>query len=91
MTTNSEKGFKIYRCYDRSEKMSLRDAYGSWSAKKEEAWDYCQKLCKEFNGTGLKIIGANGWHFSAGFRFEKDGKKFLMYITKGGDTPIEIK
>lgn len=91
MTTNSEKGLGLWRRYQRSEMYDLRDAYGSWSSKKDNAWDYCKKLCKDFDGEELKIIGANGFHFSAGFVFERSGKKYLMYITKSGDTPIEIK
>ena len=78
----------IVRRYEWSDKCNLWEAYGSFSQKKAEAWEYCVALCKEKGGRGLKVIGANTSFFTAGFLFEEDGKRKLMYITKGDDREI---
>lgn len=82
---------KAYRMYKSSDMYSLYDAYGRFSRKKAEAWEYCERLCKEKDGRGLKVIGASTSVFSAGFEYEEDGKPMFMYITHTADTPIEIE
>ena len=81
---------KAYAKYLMSDKYDLHDAYGRFSNKKYEAWKYCQKLCEEHDGRGLKVIGANSSFFSAGFMYEEDGKENFMYITHGGDYSAEV-
>lgn len=80
-----------YRRYRNSDCYSLWQAYDSFSRQKEEAWLYCEDLCQKKNGRGLKVIGHNTSFFSAGFEYEEDGKRMFMYITHGGDYPIEIE
>ena len=82
---------KIYMRYLLSDKHNLYEAYDSFSSKKAEACEYCKKLCSEKNGRGLKVIGANTSFFSAGFLFEENGRKKLMYITKGYNRVIDIE
>ena len=79
-----------YERYTKSHMLSLYDAYGSFSKDKADAWKYCERLKEKKNGKGLKVIGKNGWFFSAGFTYEEDGKPMFMYITHGSDTPIVI-
>ncbi|MBQ1296758.1 MAG: hypothetical protein IIY21_22125 [Clostridiales bacterium] len=82
---------KIVEAYEWSDKGSLYGAYRSFSQRKAEAWEYCERLYKEKGGHGLKVIGANSSFFSAGFMFEEDGRKKLMYITKGDDRVIDLE
>ena len=79
---------KIVEAYEWSDKYSLYRAYRSFSGKKAEAWEHCESLCREKEGTGLKVIGANSSFFTAGFLFD-DGKK-LMYITKWDERVIDL-
>lgn len=69
---------------------SLHEAYASCSGAKEEAWSYCCRLCTEYEGKGLAVIGAGTYQFSAGFTFEEGGARFLCFITKCGDYRIEL-
>lgn len=87
----NKKMRKAYTSYLMSDRYSLYDAYGSFSKKKAEAWEYCKKLKEKYDGKGLKVIGANSNFFSAGFLYEEDGKKKFMYITHGGDYTTEIE
>ena len=81
----------IVRAYERSKHNSLHSCYGSYSNKKYEAWEYCEKLKEKYNGEELKVISYNGWMFTAGFHFTNDeGYPCLMYITKSQDKIIEI-
>ena len=82
---------EIVRAYEWSDKYNLWRAYGSFSQRKAEAWEYCEALCIEKDGRGLKVIGANTAFFTAGFLFEEDGRKKLMYITKGDDRVIDLE
>ena len=87
--TKANKG--IVASYNRSTKTSLWQCYESFSNKKQEAWEYCEKLMQKYKGHDLKVISSNGWMFTAGFMFEdEDGCEFLMYITKSDDKVILI-
>ena len=80
----------IVRNYEQSTAYSLYSVYGTFSQAKANAWEYCRRLCADLNGRGLKVIGANGFQFTAGFKYEKDGVEYLMYITKTADRPIKL-
>lgn len=80
----------IVESYKWSDKYSLYRAYRSFSQAKAEAWEYCENLCREKGGKGLKVIGANSNFFTAGFLFEEDGKEKLMYITKWDNRVIDL-
>lgn len=86
----NQRDRKILTRYHMSDKLNLWMAYSSFSREKARAWDYCEYLCKEKGGTGLKVIGANSSFFSAGFMFEEDGHEKFMYITHGGDRVIDL-
>ena len=87
----TKKDMARVTAYRMSDKQSLHDAYGRFSNAKAEAWRYCEDLMNMYDGEGLKVIGANSSFFSAGFLFEEDGKKKLMYITHGGDYKIDLE
>ena len=87
----NQRETSAYERYKRSDCYSLYEAYDSYSDAKERAWQYCKDLCCEKNGRGLKVIGHNSNFFSAGFLYEEDEKEMFMFITHGGDYPIEIE
>jgi hypothetical protein len=62
----------------------LSDVYGSYSDAKESAYNYCKRLCKEFNGRDFRIAGHNCMTFSVQFEFENplNGCIMLAHITR---------
>ena len=89
-SANRRLALKNYDAYQRSTSYELYDVYGTYSAAKAKAWDYCKELMYKFNGYGLKVISANGYQFTAGFMFEEDGKTMFMYISKSHDIAVEV-
>lgn len=64
---------------------SLYQAYEKPSRAKENAIEYCRKLCDRFSGYDFRIIGHNCMTFSVGFWGVIDGHKAFFYITKDYD------
>lgn len=62
----------------------LSDVYDSYSVAKERAYNYCVRLCDEFNGWGFQIVSHNFNNFSVQFEFENplNGCIMLAYITR---------
>lgn len=75
---------EIVNSYNRSNWTGLFDCYGSVSKAKNDAWNRCVALMNSHDGSNLRVIGRNGYQFSAGFKCKKDGKQVLCYITKAG-------
>jgi len=88
---SQEKDKTVSQQYRWSDKDELYKAYGRCSAEKMKAWEHCKELCKEYEGWGLKILGANCYQFSAGFLFteEMTGEVKVMKITKSGHTAYD--
>ena len=63
----------------------LSDVYGSYSKNKEDAFQYCEDLCKEENGWGLCIISYNTFSFTV--KFTTDAGVYI--ITKSNNYFIE--
>ena len=89
-SANRRLALRNYDAYQRSTSYELYDVYGTYSAAKAKAWDYCKSLMYQFNGYGLKVISHNGYQFTAGFMFEEDGKTMFMYISKSHDIAVEV-
>ena len=88
----NKRDAEIVSSYEKSSIHNLYEAYGRFSNKKAEAWEYCEELCKESDGKGLKILGANTSFFSAGFLFtDREGNECLMYITHTNNRKIVLK
>lgn len=64
--------------------------YRKPSYNKIKAWNYCKELLINNNGNDLHICGGNSSVFSAGFRMEENGKKYLIYITRENKYQIEL-
>lgn len=90
--TNADKKQALahYESYKRSSNTSLYDVYSSFSREKANAWEDCKELMYKKNGHGLRIISANWYMFTAGFKYEEDGKQMFMYITKTKDVAVEV-
>ena len=69
----------ILEAYNNSNLETLHECYGSWSWAKENAYNYCKRLCADKNGYGFTIIGYNIFMFTIGFKYRKDGKEYLHY------------
>ena len=87
----SKQAAEVSSQYKLSDKDELYKAYGRCSAEKMRAWEHCKKLCHDYNGWGLKVLGANCYQFSAGFLFtdEETGVRRIMKITKSGHTAYD--
>ena len=77
---------KADRCivdsYNRAYKTKLSECYGTFSNKKYDAWEHCRDMMSRLGGQDIRIISHNGYQFTVGFKFEEDGHKYLMYISK---------
>lgn len=91
MTRSESTAKNNIKFWEKSEMYNLRDAYGSFSSKKEKAWDYCKELFYKYDGWGLKIVSKNTFIFTAGFAFiDKDtGVVKYMHITPSSDTVVD--
>lgn len=80
------------RSYRNSTCYELWDAYGRCSVKKREAWEYCKRLCREFEGEDLKVISYNTYMFTAGFMYAdpKTGELMFMYISPSYNQPVSM-
>lgn len=67
-----------------AEGVYLSDVYDSYSVAKEQAYDYCERLCEKFNGWGFQIVSHNCMTFSVQFKFENplNGCIMLAFITR---------
>lgn len=90
MTTNERTATANYSTYKFSDMYSLFNAYASPSYNKVKAWERCKEICNNLNGHGLKVVSKNTFVFTAGFTFEKDGKKYYCHITPNHTTSVEI-
>ena len=75
------------RCHKISNMYDIDDAYSNCSHAKRNAWEYCKKLCADYDGWDLRIISKNTFAFSAGFYFisKETGCICFAYITKDYD------
>ena len=80
-----------YTNYIRSDYHSLYQCYGSYSAKKESALNYCYELYNKYNGSDFKIISFNTFQFSVGFEGVYNGRKAFFYITRSYDRVIYLE
>lgn len=91
----------IINAYEDSRAYDLYDVYETFSVYKARAWDRCKRISADYSYTGgrpdiadrepLKILGANCFQFSAGFRYEtKYGETFFVYITKDGVREFKV-
>lgn len=70
----------------------IHAAYGRPSSAKCRAWERCKSLCRQYDGYGLQIIGANCHTFSAGFKFiDENGVVNFMWITPTYDRYAEVE
>ena len=82
----------IYNQYKNSRYSdNLYDCYNQPSWNKVNAMVYCRKLCDQYNGYNLKIIGFNNMQFSVGFECMQDNELCFVYITKSYDRIATVK
>lgn len=77
--------------YGRATERNLYEAYGSFSKKKADAWEYCQKKCYDNDGRRLRVISHNSFIFTAGFEFTnpETGVIAICIITPSEDFAFE--
>lgn len=81
----------IYNQYKNSNYYDLAQCYTNASSNKYHAMNYCRRLCNEYNGYNLKIIGFNCMQFSVGFECMQDNELCFVYITKSYDRICAVK
>jgi hypothetical protein len=81
----------IYKSYLNSNKSELYQCYDNYSEYKEDAMNYCKKLCNDYKGYDFKIISYNCMQFSVGFRCLIDDVENFVYITKSYDRIMKIE
>ena len=69
----------LYCCYDRP------------SVYKEMAFDYCQKLLRDFDFfDNYTIIAYNIFQFTFGAIVKKDNKTYCLYVTRAHNYLVEL-
>lgn len=91
INANTERAHHIHKAYLRSYDSSLDSVYGRYSHAKANAFEYCRAREREFNSYDGVITGYNTCAFSYAFTGYCEGKKYLVYITKGGDYAIDYE
>lgn len=77
-------------------KIYIYKAYDKPSINKVKAWEYCKKLCGDYNGKNLRVLANTCFIFTAGFVGEIEDattgevKNIFVYITKSYDKYMEI-
>ena len=89
--TNEAMARANIKKYERSTARTLSDVYKSFSDAKWFAYDYCLNLMDEYDGFDLRIISANTFIFTVGFRFidPETGVVKFMYITPEHNTIVD--
>lgn len=57
---------------------TLADVYGRWSRAKQNAYDYCKRMCDNLDGWDFCITGSNCTCFTVMFDFEHPETGALM-------------
>lgn len=61
---NTKKGIAMVKSANTYQGYNLHDVYGTFSAAKYNAWDYCHNKCTAENGQGFHISSHNTFGFS---------------------------
>ena len=81
--TKAQNIRNAYKIYERMQNTrSLDDVYTTYSSDKQEAFSYCMRLFREYDGRNPRVIGHNTFSFSFGFIGLYDGVLTFFYITK---------
>lgn len=81
---------EAFKRYQNSSNRNLWQVYKNCSDEKYEAFDYCKRLCEEYNGHDLKIVSFNKYQFTCGFIGEVNGVKAFVYITMNDDRYLPL-
>ena len=88
MTKAQERMWENYKMATAQE---LHQVYGSYSAAKAEAMNYCKRLQNELGGWDGRICSANTFQFTYAFQYKDGaGDVCLCYITKSADRKFLI-
>lgn len=81
---------ELWEDYLDSNATSLRDVYGRWSDKKEEAYNDCYDAMVICGGDNFRIIRHSRYTFTCGFTYVDSGvRRFRYYTVSGeGDVPV---
>lgn len=85
MTRNSKRAKGIIWAWEHSDASELWQVYNTYSKEKADAMRYCKNRQADMNGYDGRITGASNYFFSYAFKYEKDGKEWMMYITHAAD------
>jgi hypothetical protein len=89
---NTKKAQGIIDSYYKTPYRSLDQVYDfHHSSAKDNAMARCERIMRGLKGTDMLITSHNKWFFTVAFRFVKDGKSCLAYITPKGDYYIELR
>lgn len=91
ISPKTQRAQHVLHAYLRSNDATLDEVYGSYSGAKASAYEYCRDREREFSSYDGVITGHNCTTFSYAFTGYCEGKKYLIYITKGGDYAIDYE
>ena len=82
-----------YQQYLRSTASELWEVYGTWSAEKGRAMEWCKEKMYHQGGHGLRILSANTWQFTVGWIYTdaETGKEMFNVETSSNSYEWEIQ
>lgn len=87
----TKHNIELLRQYDNTKWTSLYEAYENPSANKRKIYDDCLAVCKEKHGYNYRIVSRNTYVFTFAFKYKKDGKTHLFYMTPAHDYDFEVE
>ena len=89
---NTKRAQGIIDSYNNARYRSLNQVYDfHHSSAKDCAMARCERVMRGLRGANMLITSYNTRFFTVAFRFVKDGKPCLAYITPKGDYYIELR
>lgn len=69
---------------------SLFECYARPSSAKVQAYEYCNRMYRLYDGSDFRILSYNTFNFTVGFVGTINGKKAFFYITSTYDRYMYI-
>ena len=82
---------RMWNAYCDAKATQLHEVYTKFSREKYNAFHDCIKEKVSREGYDGRITAANSWQFSYAFRYKKDDKEWLFYITKNHNKTFPLE
>lgn len=70
--------------------MNIKTCYKNPSKREQDIWHHIVMACHALNGNGLTVVTHNQHTFTAGFKYNKEGKEYLVYFAPSYTLDFEV-